>query len=301
MGKALSHNYIVKLLKNNNIIIVSGTYKNCNTKLLLMCKVCGYEYYCSYSSFRKSKCASCSEVLKHSITKCREVAALKNGRCLSSVYNNAKELLQWECAKGHMWHANFDNIKNKNKWCAICAGVSKHDLSFIKEFAGLMGGECLSKSYKNAHTKLSWQCKKGHTWMACFDSLLNGKTWCPSCKTGRTVTKIKDILCRIYPDYKILTEYNKFGWLKNRRRMRLDLFVPEIKLAIEYDGEQHFKEVKIFGGESKLKYIQKMDKIKNLKIANNKNDIKHFVRISFLEKITEGNIRNILQQYGVPS
>lgn len=41
-------------------------------------------------------------------------------------------------------------------------------------------GLCLSKTYKHAHSKLKWKCKKGHIWSATPDSIKHG-SWCPKC------------------------------------------------------------------------------------------------------------------------
>ncbi len=42
------------------------------------------------------------------------------------------------------------------------------------------GGRCLSKIYVNAHSKLTWQCAKGHRWMAIQNNVQKGH-WCPRC------------------------------------------------------------------------------------------------------------------------
>ena len=44
--------------------------------------------------------------------------------------------------------------------------------------------------------------------------------------------------------------------------MRLDFYLPKHNIAIECQGEQHFRAVKYFGGEKRLKDAQKCDKLK---------------------------------------
>jgi hypothetical protein len=42
----------------------------------------------------------------------------------------------------------------------------------------------------NAHTKLKFECKFGHMWVATLDAVLGKRrTWCPQC-AGRKNTKI---------------------------------------------------------------------------------------------------------------
>jgi len=39
-------------------------------------------------------------------------------------------------------------------------------------------------------------------------------------------------------------------------RQELDIFIPALKLAIEYQGEQHFVPVEVWGGKNALKITQ---------------------------------------------
>lgn len=51
-------------------------------------------------------------------------------------------------------------------------------------------------------------------------------------------------------------------WIKP---LHLDVFVPSKKLALEYQGKQHFEAIDFFGGEKAFKYTQKRDQRKRLK------------------------------------
>lgn len=44
-----------------------------------------------------------------------------------------------------------------------------------------------------------------------------------------------------------------------------DIFIPELNLAVEYQGAQHFKAVPLFGGDEGLKKAKERDKIKKLR------------------------------------
>jgi hypothetical protein len=48
-----------------------------------------------------------------------------------------------------------------------------------------------------------------------------------------------------FTDFKQITQASP-EWLKPQR---LDLFIPDLKLAVEYQGEQHFMPIEVFGGE----------------------------------------------------
>ncbi|RAP43578.1 MAG: hypothetical protein BZ136_09515, partial [Methanosphaera sp. rholeuAM74] len=63
-----------------------------------------------------------------------------------------------------------------------------------------------------------------------------------------TETELYRIVKSLYPNHKVIHHY-KSKWLG---RQELDIFIPKLKLAIEYDGIQHFKPIEAWGGEEGL-------------------------------------------------
>ena len=55
-------------------------------------------------------------------------------------------------------------------------------------------GICLSSEYINNHTKLKWQCKRGHIWEAMPNSIKCGQ-WCPYCagKAKLTIDEMQNL------------------------------------------------------------------------------------------------------------
>nr|MBT6353493.1 hypothetical protein [Pelagibacteraceae bacterium] len=49
------------------------------------------------------------------------IAAERNGKCLSTDYINNSIKIKWECAEGHTWEAIPDSVK-RGSWCPICSG-----------------------------------------------------------------------------------------------------------------------------------------------------------------------------------
>ena len=58
----------------------------------------------------------------------------------------------------------------------------------MRELAVSRGGQCLSKRYINAWTKLRWRCADGHEWESAPANIKSG-SWCHKC--GRIVTSEK--------------------------------------------------------------------------------------------------------------
>jgi hypothetical protein len=84
----------------------------------------------------------------------------------------------------------------------------------------------------------------------------------------------------LFPEYNVIRESSP-EWIG---KQRLDIFIPELSLAIEYQGEQHFKEVSIFGGKEGLKKAKERDAIKKIKCKENKVTLIYF---TYKENLSE--------------
>lgn len=64
----------------------------------------------------------------------------------------------------------------------------KKNIGFLKGIARERGGRCLSEDYVGVKHKYNWECKEGHHWLATADSIINRKSWCPTCAGQRKIT-----------------------------------------------------------------------------------------------------------------
>jgi hypothetical protein len=112
-----------------------------------------------------------------------------------------------------------------------------------------------------------------------------------------------DILKKIFPNYEVKRWYRD-EWLRNDKtgfQLELDFFIPELNIAIEYQGAQHFRPVR-FGGVSedisnnafKIQQQRDLAKKKALIIQNIK-----LIEITYKDQLTEENIKQILIKNGV--
>src|SRR6266496_5976369 len=116
------------------------------------------------------------------------IAGKRGGLCLSTEYVNANIPMRWRCADSHEWTTSLNNIKNGKTWCPYCANKASHTIENAKQVAFSKNGECLSKTYDNSLSPLSWRCSEGHEWNASFNNVKNNKTWCPYCANNRPCT-----------------------------------------------------------------------------------------------------------------
>ncbi len=141
-------------------------------------------------------CPKCnSKKLKLSYKKMQQLAAKKNGKCLSEEYINNNTPLKWQCEKGHTWETQPRNILS-GTWCPQCAlQKSLKTIDDMRLIALKHNGKCLSKKYINANKYLKWQCAKGHIWKSTYNNVHSGK-WCPECfliKENRTIEAMQEL------------------------------------------------------------------------------------------------------------
>lgn len=263
--------------------------------------------------YNNTWCPECAGTKRKSIVDAANLAKKNNGKCLSKKYVNNKQKLKWRCKCGHLFSMNFSSVSN-GRWCPECAKerVKKAislSLGDAQKVATKNGGVCLSEKYVNNKMKLEWECGYGHTWKARLHGVKNGNTWCPFCKkTSKNQALIGEILEELFGSVKY--NHKNIKWLCNinGRKLEVDIYVPSKKLAVEYDGRQHFEPVdwagkgKAWAGKE-LKKVKQRDKLKNSlinkHIRQKASDIKFFVRFNYQETINKKNIISKLIKIGV--
>ena len=115
-------------------------------------------------------------------------------------------------------------------------------VELVKEQQGTMVSD--SSEYVNAHHKLKVKCMYGHDFKICYNNIKKNR-WCALCSTRKMERYTKEIAETIIgkPFEKV-----RPGWLANKsnNNLELDMYNDELKLAIEYNGIQHYKYEKFF-------------------------------------------------------
>jgi len=251
-----------KLAKERGGECLSKEYIDANTKLLWKCNICDHKWKATPSNIQQGKwCPKCMGKNK-TIEDMRELAKSKNGKCLSKKYSGSKTKLKWQCEKMHTWYTPPSYIVHGN-WCPYCAGKYK-TIKDMQKMAEEKKGKCLSKKYINANTKLKWQCNIcNNVWKAKPSNIQQGN-WCPYCSNNISdgEQKFREAMEKLL-NVKLPKKRPK--WLVNEEgnRLELDGYNEKLKIAFEYQGQQHFEIVKIFkGNQKKLDKVQKHDNIK---------------------------------------
>jgi len=94
----------------------------------------------------------------------------------------------------------------------------------------------------------------------------------------------------LFPDLRVLREASP-EWLG---RLRLDIYLPELKLAIEHQGEQHYRPLEVFGGEESHMRTMERDRIKRLKCKENGIQL---IEIRYDASISKAALRQRLRRF----
>lgn len=94
----------------------------------------------------------------------------------------------------------------------------------------------------------------------------------------------------LFPKYQVQREASPH-WLN---KQRFDAYIPELSLAIEYQGEQHFNSIGLFGGDEGLKKTKLRDKEKFNKSKENGVEIIYF---SYKDNLSEKLVSQRLKSY----
>ena len=204
-------------------------------------------------------------------------------------------------------HGEFEKSPEKHlrgQGCQMCSRVAKlTNEIFIKRSKKIHGN-------KYDYSKV--ECK-GTDDKVCIICLEHGEFWqpphshmtgvgCPACHEENHIneTKLFDFIKENYGD-EVISQY-KADWLG---KQTIDIYIPSKKVGIEYQGVQHFKPVKYFGGKKKYEYTVTKDKEKFEKCKNNGIKLFYFSKEkelpnNYLDTIYNSNndLLNEIENYG---
>lgn len=145
--------------------------------------------------------------------------------------------------------------------------------------------------YSGTHQYLEWKCLSCHKIFERDYSKQLKSCGCPYCENrSKGEIKVSNILDNLCVPYK--TEYKFSDCISSKNYpLRFDFYLPQHNCCIEYDGEQHFKEISF--GRDDLQERQERDSIKDQYCKQ--NNIK-LIRIPYwdYDKINEQYILSLL-------
>lgn len=165
----------------------------------------------------------------------------KNGNLKPNEFlPNSGKKVWWRCKQGHEWQATICSRNSRNTGCPYCSRilpiVGVTDLQtcnprLADEWYYEKNGQITPKKIlPGSEKKVWWKCKKGHEWQATINSRMSGRG-CPICSSGLRTS---------FPEYALFYYLTKCGLdvVQSYTELgyELDIYIPSLKIAIEYDG-----------------------------------------------------------------
>lgn len=267
-------------------------YVNAHTKVKIICHNHGiFEQTPNNHISKKQECPLCSYDKKklnyyNTLEKLKVIHNNKYDYSLNESVNSRIKLKVICPIHGIFEQKLHEHINGRG--CPKCFfdKITKSESIFIKEFNLVHNNkyDYHLVDYENAYTKVIIIYPIHGRFKQNTNSHLNG-SGCPVCRSSKGEKSVKEFLEIHNIDF---IQQKKFKNLKNMKSLKFDFYLTDYNTCIEYDGEQHFKSYKYFGGDKNFNKIQLRDIIKNNYCEN--NGIK-LVRIKYDE-----NINRILNQ-----
>lgn len=282
-------------------------YVKSSIKINIRCKAHGIFSMTPNNHLRGQECPICWKESKKMTHEQFLKLSTKTNKdiIIKSIYTNNETKMNFECVKCqykftiYPWSfLSSTNCKNcylkKLSNIAIARGHSRlmNSNDFLKKAKNVHGCDKYDYSltrYKSSMDDVIIICKKHGEFNQRPNMHIIGQG-CPHCNESKGEKQIVDILEN--NKIKFIRQY-KFDDCKHKYKLRFDFYLPELNICIEYDGEQHFKPVKYFGGSKAFLALKLRDDIKNDFCKD--NGIK-LLRIPFFEKELKNYLKINLTQ-----
>lgn len=265
--------HFVEIESKSGCKLLSDVYTGYSDRNLVMQCVCGEVFTTSWNNFYrvgKRQCNECGSNIK------AKKKLKTNQWFLKEVYNLVgDEYTLLEKYKGMRFKIRVKHNKCGNEYyvhpghflkgcrCPKCRRPNYHRDTdqFRREVAELSDGEySLIGEYigSDDHTLIRHNIC-GHEWSIIPYAFLRGVR-CPICKTVSRGEKaiIKMLKCI---DLTFIHQ-KRFHDCIHNRQLPFDFYIPSLNLCIEYQGEQHYNPVSIFGGDKEFNKTRLRDYIK---------------------------------------
>lgn len=245
----------------NEGLNINDYVQGSSKKVWWQCAQCQHSWIASIRSRtqRKSGCPECAKKIRGQTRKQTNLATRKpiddplllkewdyqkNPKPPSEYLPGSNEKVWWKCSTcGHEWEALISNRALSGRGCPCCANkkvvAGKNDLAtthpeLAQEWHPTKNLPLIPQNvFAGSAQKVWWKCPTGHEYQASLLHRSHG-TNCPLCNAGRQTSFAEQAffyyIKQLYPDAQ-----NRVQGLLGQR-MELDIYIPSIRRAIEYDG-----------------------------------------------------------------
>lgn len=266
-NKSFASNEKSQFFSKRNILLPRDIHKSSGKKYWFDCPDCKHEFeillhnitnhnnFCKYCA-NQALCndVDCNICFNKSFASHEKALfwSSNNETIPRNIFKGTKKKYWFKCNEcEHEFEKSICDITGKNGWCGYCGNKQlcdnkKCDWCFNNSFASFPRSKFWSDENelsprqitKYSNKKFEFICENNHKFISALYSISDGK-WCSLCK-NKTEEKLYNWLKETYTN--IETQV-KFDWCKNIKHLPFDFLLKDLKIIIELDGEQHFKQV----------------------------------------------------------
>lgn len=248
----------------------ANTSRGSKTKVLWKCENNHTWEASPAQRIRQKNCPKCykEKILTLSETHPLLAEELTHPEIGDSISKGSNKTVSWNCPQGHTWETS-PKKRVQGAGCCYCSGrkilVGFNDLKTTDPEISNYWSDSNSltpESYTRGSSKLvSWKCLKVEShpdWKARVDSLTLKNTGCPECalenKSSKAEKELFNYIKSLLPGSKVYSSY------RSLIKYELDIYIPDKKVAIEYNGVHWHSDNFVDKNYHYLKYIACKDK-----------------------------------------
>ena len=289
-----------KIVHNNKYDYSKVVYKNISTKVIITCPIHGDFMQIPGCHLDGKGCSKCSKKYKPTNEEFINAAKKVHGEKYDyskTVYKSNKSNVVITCKK----HGDFKQIAREHlrgSECPLCQREMRSKRltltleQFIKKSKAVHGDtyDYSLVDYKSCRTPVKIICKKHGIFNQVPVDHYHSKAGCPKCakeshgeRIIRKWLETKDI---------VFIAQKKFEGLRDKKDLSYDFYLPNQKIVIEFNGEQHYEVNKFF--HDGIKSLEKQQYHDLLKENYAKDNNLRMISIPYTDI---NNICSILQKF----
>lgn len=246
-------------------------YKRMHDKGIIICPIHGEFLQAAHEHIEGAECPKCSKKAKWTTESFLDAAHKKFGNKFKYIgkVSRAKSRIKVICPKHGAFISTASNHLATKFGCAQCAFEKNGEAQthswqmFVNKAKAKWGGTydyslINEQTYTNTKEKVPIKCPKHGVFLQTPNNHLNG-VGCPRCLRSLGEERVELFLKAANEAYVMQHKLLNTNKLCGNKYFRLDFFLPDKNIAIEYNGQQHYTEVLPFVKARSFKQQQARD------------------------------------------
>lgn len=269
-NKRFSYEYVRSYIENEKDYLLSSEYMNDDQKLEIQCGNCVRFFNVSFGGYKAGR--RCQICFGNQYSE-EEVADIirQGGDHYAGGYVNTNTKFKVKCDMcDEIYETLLHRYLNGRRCrdCMIFIVGERQKLTFedVQNYIKECGETLLSTEYINCRTPLKILCKMcNEPYERIWSTFKTQRARCDKCHDNRSKgeVKVESYLQSLDLDYDSEVMFDDCRNPLTSCMLAFDFVVEgPVRFIIEYNGEQHYKLVTIFGGEEEFQKVLKRDKIK---------------------------------------